>query len=261
VAPQRISDTVYRVADGIVNWYLVDEGGEVALYDAGWPRSWPRVESSLREIGRSVADVSAIVLTHAHPDHLGAAEEARKKCGATVYVHAPEEARAHGQAPGSSPFTLVPGLLPSLWRPTATAFVVEATVRGFMFPTWVEEVTTFGAGEPLDVPGRPRPVPTPGHTEGHVALYLADQGIVFSGDSLATLNVLTRERGPQLMPHPLQGDADQARGSLEALGALSAQTLLPGHGEPFSGQPAAAVARAREQASGSDRVHVAGAGA
>jgi glyoxylase-like metal-dependent hydrolase (beta-lactamase superfamily II) len=186
-------------------------------------------------------------LTHAHPDHLGAAEAVREKTGATVHVHRPEVERPHGQAPHSSPFSLVPGLLPTLWRPTASAFVLEATARGFMFPTWVKDVRAFDAGIALDVPGRPRPVATPGHTEGHVSFEFREQGVVITGDAIATLNVLTRERGPQLMPDQLNGDPEQTRRSLQVVAGLEG-TLLPGHGGPFAGGPAEAVARAEETA-------------
>lgn len=242
---QQVSPGVHRMADGLVNWYLVEDGGEVALYDAGWPRSWPRVEAALGELGRSAGDVTAIVLTHAHPDHLGAAEKARQACGAPVHVHREEVGRAHGKAKGSSPFTLVPSLLPTLWRPTATGFVLHATVRGFMTPTWVSDVQPFDTGDTLDVPGRPRVIATPGHTEGHVSFALAEHGVVISGDALVTLDVLTRERGPRLMPDPVNTNPAQVRTSLAALERLDAGMLLPGHGEPHQGPIADTVARAR----------------
>ncbi len=243
---EQIAEGLYRVPDGIVNWYLVEDGGEVALYDAGWPRSWPHIEAALGELGRAPGDVSAIVLTHAHPDHLGAAEHARKACGAAVHVHGPELPRAHGRAKGSSPFTLVPALLPTLWRPSATAFVLQATARGFMFPTWLKDVTPFDAGAVLDVPGRPRPVATPGHTEGHVSFVFEQLGAVITGDAIATLDVLTRKRGPRLMPDQLNGDPKRTRASLDVLAGLAAETLLTGHGDPFRGTPRDAVERARE---------------
>lgn len=242
----QIAEGVYRYPDGLVNWYLIEDGGELALIDAGWPRSWPRVEDAIKGLGRSVGDLSAIVLTHAHPDHLGAAEAARRATGATVHVHRDELARAHGKARGASPFTLVPGLLPTLWRPTAFGFVLHATARGFMMPTWVSEARGFDSGAQLDVPGHPRVISTPGHTAGHVSLHLPDRGILIAGDALATLDVLTRERGPRLMPQPLSADPAQTRSSLENLAGLDAGTVLTGHGEPFTGAPAEAVARARE---------------
>jgi len=74
---EQIVSGVYRVADGIVNWYVIDDGGHLTLIDAGWPRSWGKIQSALAELGRTPADVSAIVLTHAHPDHLGAAARTR----------------------------------------------------------------------------------------------------------------------------------------------------------------------------------------
>jgi glyoxylase-like metal-dependent hydrolase (beta-lactamase superfamily II) len=242
---EQVAPGVHRVADGIVNWYLVVDGDEVALYDAGWPRSWPNVQRALRQIGRSPADLTAVLLTHAHPDHLGAAERVRREAGAKVHVHAPEAPRAHGEGRGASPFSLVPGLLPTLWRPTATAFVLEATARGFLFPTWVKELETFETGVALDFPGRPRAVGTPGHTAGHVSFLLGDAGVVVTGDAIATLNVLTRARGPQLMPDPLNADTARARSSLDALAELPADTLLPGHGDPFRGTPRDAVEQAR----------------
>ena len=50
---EMVGSGVHRIADGVVNWYLIEDSGEVALVDAGWPRSWPRVEKALSSIGRS----------------------------------------------------------------------------------------------------------------------------------------------------------------------------------------------------------------
>ena len=93
---QQVTGGVYRYADGLVNWYVIEEDGQLTLVDAGWPRSWPRVEREISGLGRSPGDVAAIVLTHGHPDHLGAAEKARQECDAPVMAYREEAPRVKG---------------------------------------------------------------------------------------------------------------------------------------------------------------------
>jgi glyoxylase-like metal-dependent hydrolase (beta-lactamase superfamily II) len=88
-------------------------------------------------------------------------------------------------------------------------------------------------------------VATPGHTRGHTSFLLEDHGVLFGGDELVTLDVLTRERGPRLMPPAVNDDPQVARTSLARLETLQAELLLPGHGDPWAGSPADAVAAAR----------------
>ena len=242
---QEVAGGVHRFADGLVNWYLIEDGDDLMLVDTGWPRSWTRIEQAIIGLGRSINDVRAIVLTHGHPDHLGGAEKARQECDAPVMAYRGEVSRVKGEAKGSSPISLVPSLLPTLWQPSALGFVLRATGQGFLTPTWVKEVEPFDADGELDVPGRPRPIRTPGHTEGHVSLVLADKGVLISGDALLTLDPLTREEGPLLPPDALNTDTAQARESLSAIENVEAGTLLPGHGDPWNGSMADAVARAR----------------
>lgn len=228
---EAVATGVYRYADGLVNWYMVDDDG-LALYDCGWPRSWPKVERALQELGRRPSDIRAVVLTHGHADHLGAAESARKASGAPVFAYREEVARVRGERKGGSSWAVVPSFVPHLWRPPALRFVLHATGQGFLTPRWVREVTAFEDGDQLDVPGRPRVLLTPGHTEGHVSYHLADHDVVVAGDALVTLDPLTGARGPRLFNQGVNWNPELALESLARLEGTAASFLLPGHGEP-----------------------------
>jgi glyoxylase-like metal-dependent hydrolase (beta-lactamase superfamily II) len=109
------------------------------------------------------------------------------------------------------------------------------------------ELSTFGDGERIDVPGNLRVVHVPGHTPGMSAVLWEDRRALLTGDALVTRNPLTGRRGPQIMPSGLNRDSQQALGSLDALTATQADLLLPGHGDPWEGEVAEAVRTARRQ--------------
>jgi glyoxylase-like metal-dependent hydrolase (beta-lactamase superfamily II) len=118
--------------------------------------------------------------------------------------------------------------------------------NGGMRTPKVAAVTTFGADDELDLPGRPRIVHTPGHSNGHVAFHFPDRGALLAGDALCTHNPLTGRDGPQIMSGAFSVSSAQAMASLDRLEGLEAGVLLVGHGDPWTGGVAAAVARARE---------------
>ena len=72
---------IHRVEDAHTNWYLVEEGSRLTVVDAGLPRSWNSLQGALRELGRSPSDIEAVVLTHAHFDHVGFARRPQQELG------------------------------------------------------------------------------------------------------------------------------------------------------------------------------------
>src|SRR5215831_2692429 len=92
----QAADGVWLVTGTDVNWVLVADGDEVTLVDTGEPRDLPQLLSSLEQIGRSPGDVTAIVLTHAHPDHIGSAERLRVDHEVPVQALAAEAPHARG---------------------------------------------------------------------------------------------------------------------------------------------------------------------
>jgi glyoxylase-like metal-dependent hydrolase (beta-lactamase superfamily II) len=232
---------IHRAGTEIVNWYLLEEGGKVTVVDAGCPRYRAQLEPALREIGRTLDDVEAIVLTHAHIDHVGFAATLQQERGTPVYAHAAEEPQARtGHAPKTE------GSLMSVLRHRTGRRVVTHIARnGGARPPKVARVRTFADGEQLEVPGRPIAIHTPGHSPGHCVLYVPAEGAAFAGDALCGWNTATGAQGPILPPPQFSNSMEQARASLARIEAIDAQTLHFGHGEEWTGGAAAAVAEAR----------------
>ncbi|HEX6945170.1 MAG TPA: MBL fold metallo-hydrolase [Casimicrobiaceae bacterium] len=235
----EIAPGIRRVGpDSIVNSYLLEEAGEITIIDAGVPGQWSALPAELAAMGRSPADVRAIVLTHGHSDHIGYAERARRERGWPVWVHEIDAPLARGEVPnpakGGGPMRIGP-LLRFLWW---------SMRHGAARPTPLVEVATFGDGATLDVPGSPRVILAPGHTPGSAALHVPARGALFVGDALCTYAVTTGRRGPQIAP--FTADAEAATASLARLETLDAGLVLPGHGDAFEGGIGEAVRLARE---------------
>src|SRR5258708_34820226 len=97
----------------------------------------------------------------------------------------------------------------------------------------VAALSSFADGEVLDVPGNPRVVHCPGHTPGACAVHIKERSILFSGDSLVTIDLLTGKAAPALPPDFVNENTGTALESLRRLERLDAETVLPGHGEPW----------------------------
>jgi glyoxylase-like metal-dependent hydrolase (beta-lactamase superfamily II) len=184
-----------------------------------------------------------VVLTHSDGDHVGLAA-ALQAAGARVLIHHADEAALRTgkrKSTDGSPRQL----LRALTRPGPWRFLIGMMRDGGAKATTVDGAETFTDGDVLEVPGRPRVVATPGHTPGHCALHFEGHGALFVGDQLCTLNPLTGDTAPQVMPALMNVSTPQAFDSLARLESVQAAALLPGHGEPWRGGVDVAVARAR----------------
>jgi glyoxylase-like metal-dependent hydrolase (beta-lactamase superfamily II) len=238
----KVSASVVRLGSPFVNWYLLEDGGGVTVIDAGVSGYRDQLAPGCSLLGRSESDVQAVVLTHAHADHVGVAEALRQELGVPVYVHAEDEelARTSKQLGKNER-----SMLPYLRYPAAWKLFWELGRNGGMKPRPIGRVSAFADGEHLDVPGSLRVVHTPGHTAGHCAFVADTSGVVFAGDSICSLNPLTGERGPQLMPSAFTKSNAQALDSLDRLKG-GGFPLLPGHGGPIA-DPEESVEQARSR--------------
>lgn len=227
VLERDVAPGIHRLQHASTNAYLIEDGGALTLVDSLFPRSRQHLDTALAAIGRSIADVRALVLTHAHFDHLGMAEELQRE-GVPLWLHQGDARIArhpYRYRTANSrlwyPFRY-PGSLPIFAAMTTVGALGVPGVRG---------TVPMEEGTVLDLPGSPRVVPTPGHTDGHVALHFPDRDAVISGDAIVTLDPYTTKTGPRVVAGAATVKPEVALRSLDALEDTGATIVLPGHGE------------------------------
>ena len=239
----EIAKGIRRLGKGLVNAYLVESDGEVTIVDAGAPSYWGDLPAELAAMGRTLDDVRSVVLTHGHSDHIGFAERIRRERHTPILVHEADAALARGEvknpAQGTGKYRLRPLL----------GFVAWSAAHGLLRLKHVAEVSTYGDGATLDVPGSPRVILLPGHTPGSAALHFAGHDTLFIGDAIATYSVSTGADGPMIAP--FTADPAEALASLSRLDGLEAGLVLPGHGQAWTGGLGEALRQVRAGAGGS----------
>ncbi|WP_330285824.1 MBL fold metallo-hydrolase [Streptomyces sp. NBC_00576] len=239
----QVADGIYLVHGSNTNWVILTEGDATTLIDTGYPGDRQLVLDSLAQVGSSPEAVAAILVTHAHNDHIGSAEYLRSTYGTPVLTHEAEVPHARRDFLHQ---VTVGDVLKNGWRPGVLPWAVHAIRSGGTAQVPVTEPQPFS--EALDLPGGPVPVHTPGHTDGHCAFHLPDAGVVVSGDALVSGHPTSRLKGPQLLPDMFHRERARAVASLDLLEKLPADVLLPGHGPVHHGSVREAAQQARQRA-------------
>lgn len=237
----EVAPGVHRFDDGYVNFYLVDSGDGPVLVDAGFPGDYDEFQTALGETGHALGDVRAVLVTHAHIDHLGFADLLRRDAGAVVCVPTgdAELARSPLKAAKSerNPLEYV------LRHGDTRALYVAALRRKAVRAKVLLDFETYAPGD--DLPGGLRAVACPGHTFGHCALYDEGRSILFAGDAFVTRDPYTGRTGPRVVARAATADAAMAMRSLPALEETGARLVLTGHGEPWTDGVQSAVTQVR----------------
>lgn len=240
----EVARDVFFVEGEAVNWVLLREGTDLTLVDTGYPGDVDALERSIRDLGRRPEDVRAVLVTHAHVDHVGGLRHLHERYGTPVLMDPRELPNARRDVLEQAT-TL--DVVRNVHRPGVLAWSLRIARKGATKDVAFPHARGFPAPGPLDLPGGPVPVPTPGHTSGHSAYHLPEAGLVITGDALVSGHQVLPVAGPQLLPCMFRHGDDVA--ALDALEPLDAGGFLPGHGPAWTGDLGEAVATARQRAS------------
>jgi glyoxylase-like metal-dependent hydrolase (beta-lactamase superfamily II) len=247
-APRVVDvDTNVFCATGTdVNWILLREGDEVTLIDSGYPGDAATVEASVRAIGSRPEAVRAILLTHAHIDHLGSVNHFHARYGTPVYASAVEVPHARREYLEQ----VTPALVArQCWRPGVLPWALRAALAGGVRSGAAAHVRPFPCDGPLDLPGSPEPIATAGHTAGHTAYLLPGTGALATGDALVTGHPTARLSGPQILPSMFNHcTGAEALATLSEVAHLDVGVIVPGHGAPLRAPIPKAIALATDNA-------------
>jgi glyoxylase-like metal-dependent hydrolase (beta-lactamase superfamily II) len=242
VLTRDVAPGIHRLAHAYVNCYIVEDGDSVTIVDAAFPSTWRHLVRALEALGRAPDDIAALVLTHAHFDHLGFARRLTEEWNVPVLVHS--EDRYIAAHPYRYAHERARAVYPLLYS-RALPVLLSMTAAGALQVHGVSRVRDLPSAGTADVPGSPTVIFSPGHTFGHCALHFPDRDALITGDALVTLDPYKGVRGPQIIAGAATADSAQALRSLDALSQTGARVLLPGHGEPWRSGAEAAVAAAR----------------
>ncbi|MDR7410010.1 MAG: MBL fold metallo-hydrolase [Armatimonadota bacterium] len=220
---------------GSVNAYLVRTDDGVVLVDAGLrtPDCFAALQEALETAGVSLSGLRAVVLTHAHPDHIGLAGVLQGRTGVPLYLLDVEEPLARrvwvndhaGRVRAITQMLRAHGV-PEKWVEEAGRQV--AALRELVAP--FGPVRTLGDGQLLELDGFSAHVLwTPGHSDGHMVL-LDPRGRLFCGDHVLPEVSPNISLYPGARPNPLADYLD----SLRKVRDLPVRVALPGHGDPIT---------------------------
>ena len=217
MAAKLVIKGVYVVAMGFANAFLIEGDDGLTLIDAGYPGKEVAVFQAIRDLGRSPKQLKHLILTHAHPDHIGSAAAIVRETGARTYMHPLDIPIAESGGP-FRPMTPAPGPLGLV----LCKLFFHPNQR--LKPVAIDQPLTAGAV--LPIAGGIEVIHVPGHCAGQVALLWHPGRMLFVADVCVNIMGLGDPVGFESL--------EEGRESQRKLASLSFDAAGFGHGKPIA---------------------------
>jgi glyoxylase-like metal-dependent hydrolase (beta-lactamase superfamily II) len=171
---------------------LWDKTEGATLIDTGVPGSDALIGEHVARLGMGWKDVRQIIITHQDIDHIGGASAAVRASNAEVLAHGDEIPYIQGER---RLIKMDPARIESMVR-TLPAEQRDAMRRLFASPPRVKVTRALIDGEKLPYGGGIVVIHTPGHTPGHISLFITKERILISGDALRAENGVLQGPSP-----------------------------------------------------------------
>ena len=214
----------FAVAGGGMNICLLVEDGAITMVDAGLPGNAAGVLAYLEEMSLAPQAIRRVIITHHHIDHVGGLPEIVAASGAEVWAHKDDAAVIEGSVvrPGIPPERVAAMLaaLPAEQRDAAAGRMKQMSE---VAPVPVD--LRLVGGEQLNLLGGVEILHTPGHTAGHLCLYVPALALLVAGDLMRYEEGVIREA-----PSGFAADADQALDSARQIASRGFERFIGYHG-------------------------------
>ncbi|HEV7333501.1 MAG TPA: MBL fold metallo-hydrolase [Flavisolibacter sp.] len=213
----------YQDKEDVLYPVLLQHRNEAILVDCGYEDSLPQLEKALEAAGSSLSQLTGIVLTHHDIDHIGGASQIKRDYPSLpVYASAIEANYINGKEKSlrlqqaEDIFTC----LPDEHKPAALAF---QTFLQTVKPVPVDHILAENCKWPLA--GEVEVIPTPGHTPGHISLYVKKEQTLIAADAVVV------EEGRLNLANPQYAlELPKAVESVEKIRQMNIQKLVCYHG-------------------------------
>ena len=207
----EIVEGIHQVEGINGNVFIVVDEDELTIIDTGMPRNAKKILDYIRKMNQQPSDVSTIMLTHCHMDHMGSAHDLKELTNAKVAVHEMDADFVAGKKTPPAP-------------KGATGLLIRA-FSGFIKPKPVQPDIILKENDHV---GELVVVHTPGHTPGSISLLDPARRVLFVGDAIRVVD--------DKIDSPSERNSfniQLAMKSIKKISQLDFDVLLSGHGLPL----------------------------